>query len=122
MTIETEAVDEDSTHEYCFKLTIRKMPAKIKYAEDLLQFDSHEFLTSFFGKQNVKKDLYYFSEKELQKCSVLFSGSRYQVVFVWGDENKDESGEFVCGTCAIKRTKLKDIGCDFLIYMFYEYV
>ena len=30
--------------------------------------------------------MYYFSEKELKKCSVLFSGTRYQVVFVWGDE------------------------------------
>ena len=57
------------------------------YAEELLQFDSHEFLVSFFGVQNVKKDMYYFSEKELKKCSVLYSGTRRQAVFVWGDEN-----------------------------------
>ena len=31
--------------------------------------------------------MYYFSEKELKKCSVLFSGTRRQAVFVWGDEN-----------------------------------
>lgn len=72
--------------QYNFKLTERKIPSAVKYAEDLLQFDSNELLASFFGNQNIKKDMYYFSEKELKKCSVLFSGTRYQVVFVWGDE------------------------------------
>ncbi len=72
--------------QYTFKLKEKKFPSSIKYAEELLQFDSHEFLISFFGVQNVKKDMYYFSEKELKKCSVLFSGTRYQAVFVWGDE------------------------------------
>jgi hypothetical protein len=87
VSIETSTNVEDSVTEYTFKLRQRKFPSSIKYAEELLQFDSHEFLESFFGKQNVKKDLYYFSEKELKKCSVLFSGTRYQAVFVWGDEN-----------------------------------
>lgn len=76
----------DSTTEYTFELKEKKIPSKIRYAEDLLQFDSQEFLISFFGTQNVKSDLYYFSEKELKKCSVLFSGTKYQVVFIWGDE------------------------------------
>jgi len=76
----------DTASQYTFELTVKKIPERIKYAEDLLQFDSHEFLTSFFGPQNVKRDMYYFSEKELKKCSVLFSGTKYQVVFVWGDE------------------------------------
>ena len=87
VSIETSANVEDSITQYTFTLRQRKFPSSIKYAEELLQFDSHEFLESFFGKQNVKKDLYYFSEKELKKCSVLFSGTRYQAVFVWGDEN-----------------------------------
>ncbi len=76
----------DAASQYTFKLKVKKIPERIKYAEDLLQFDSHEFLASFFGPQNVKRDMYYFSEKELKKCSVLFSGTKYQVVFVWGDE------------------------------------
>lgn len=76
----------DTASQYTFELTVKKIPERIKYAEDLLQFDSHEFLASFFGPQNVKRDMYYFSEKELKKCSVLFSGTKYQVVFVWGDE------------------------------------
>ncbi|MEO5781954.1 MAG: hypothetical protein ABIQ07_01705 [Ginsengibacter sp.] len=31
--------------------------------------------------------MYYLSEKELKKCSVLFSGTPRQAVFVWGDDN-----------------------------------
>jgi hypothetical protein len=85
--IQATAEEDDGIPQYSFKLKVKKIPSSIKYAEDLLQFDSHEFLVSFFGQQNVKKDMYYFSEKELKKCSVLFSGTRYQVVFVWGDEN-----------------------------------
>ena len=85
--IQATAGEDDGIPRYSFKLKVKKIPSAIKYAEDLLQFDSHEFLVSFFGEQNVKKDMYYFSEKELKKCSVLFSGTRYQVVFVWGDDN-----------------------------------
>jgi hypothetical protein len=85
--IQATAGEDDGIPQYSFKLKVKKIPSAIKYAEDLLQFDSHEFLVSFFGEQNVKKDMYYFSEKELKKCSVLFSGTRYQVVFVWGDQN-----------------------------------
>ena len=78
---------KDSTIEYIFKLREKKIPDSVVYAEDLIQFDSHAFLVSYFGEKNVRKDLYYFSEKELKKCSVLFSGTPYQVAFVWGDEN-----------------------------------
>jgi hypothetical protein len=87
ITIRATMENRDSVPQYAFELRQKKLPHTVKYAEDLLQFDSHEFLVSFFGGQNVKKDIYYFSEKELKKCSVLFSGTRYQVVFVWGDEN-----------------------------------
>ena len=78
---------QDSIMQYTFKLKVKTIPSAVMYAEDLLQFDSHEFLSSFFGAQNVKKDMYYFSEKELKKCSVLFSGTPRQAVFVWGDED-----------------------------------
>lgn len=87
--ISVEAIKQvqDSIVQYSFKLKEKKIPDSIVYAEDLLQFDSHEFLVTYFGEKNVKKDMYYFSEKELQKCSVLFSGTPHQAVFVWGDEN-----------------------------------
>jgi hypothetical protein len=78
---------KDSVAEYTFKLQQKKIPDSVVYAEDLLQFDSNEFLVSYFGAKNVTKDLYYFSEKELKKCSVLFSGTPYQAAFVWGDED-----------------------------------
>jgi hypothetical protein len=87
ITIEAITEVQDSITQYTFKLKEKKIPDSIVYAEDLLQFDSHEFLVSYFGGKNVKKDLYYFSEKELKKCSVLFSGTPHQAVFVWGDEN-----------------------------------
>jgi hypothetical protein len=87
IAIEATRQTRDSVTRYTFKLKMKKIPDSIAYAEDLLQFDSHEFLASYFGEKNVRKDLYYFSEKELKKCSVLFSGTRHQAVFVWGDEN-----------------------------------
>ena len=61
------------------------MPDSIQFAEDLLQFYSHEYLVSFFGQSNVVKDLYYFSEKEVAKCTVLFPKTNRQAVFIWED-------------------------------------
>ena len=87
VAIEATRQTLDSVTRYTFKLKVKKIPDSIVYAEDLLQFDSHEFLASYFGEKNVRNDLYYFSEKELKKCSVLFNGTRHQAVFVWGDEN-----------------------------------
>ncbi len=74
--------------QYCLSLEEKAIPdmRELKYAEDLLQFCSHEFLATFFGEGNVKKDMYYFTEKELKKCSVLFGKTSRQVIFVWGDE------------------------------------
>lgn len=85
----------DSDVVYTFTLNQKKIPQSIAYAEELLQFDSHEFLASYFGEKNVTKDLYYFSENELKKCSVLFSGSPYQVAFVWGDENNLDNLSYI---------------------------
>jgi len=87
ITIQAISEMQDGLPQYTFKLKEKEIPSSVTYAEELLQFDSHEFLVSFFGDQNVKKDMYFFSEKELKKCSVLFGGTRRQAVFVWGDEN-----------------------------------
>lgn len=75
--------------QYTFVLEKKEIPgpASIRFAENLLCFDSHEYLVSFFGTANVKKDLYYFSDKQLKKCSVLFPNTSRQVLFVWDDEN-----------------------------------
>ncbi len=61
-------------------------PKDIYYADDLLAFSSHEYLEFYFGKSNVKNDLYYFSSNEIARCSVLFLNTRRQVVFIWRDE------------------------------------
>ncbi|MEP7144817.1 MAG: hypothetical protein ABI707_18175 [Ferruginibacter sp.] len=87
VAVQATTETQNNLTQYVFKLKVKKVPSVVKYAEDLLQFDSHELLVSFFGEPNVKKDMYYLTETELRKCSVLFSGTRYQVVFVWGDEN-----------------------------------
>ena len=62
------------------------LPEKIEFAEDLLAFYSHEYLVSVFGDKNVQKDLYYFSEKEFAKCTVLFPKTSRQAVFIWEDQ------------------------------------
>jgi hypothetical protein len=77
---------QDSISHYSFNLTEKSIPSTLMYAEDLLQFDSHQFLISYFGERNVKRDIYYLSETEFKKCSVLFSGTQRQAVFVWDNE------------------------------------
>jgi len=86
ITIKSSRVMQDSVTLYSFDLVEKSIPSSLRYAEDLLQFDSHEFLVSYFGEHNVKKDRYYLSEKELKRCSVLFSGTERQAVFVWDDD------------------------------------
>ncbi len=95
ITVQATPGVKDDLPQYTFILREKKIPSAISYAEDLLKFDSHEFLVSFFGEQNVKKDLYYFSERELKKCSVLFGNSSHQVVFVWDDENNLNNLAFI---------------------------
>lgn len=55
------------------------------FAEDLLQFSSHEYLVYYFGAKNVKKDIYYFGKNDLVKCSVLLINTKRQVIFIWKD-------------------------------------
>ncbi len=89
LSIQASLVMVDSVANYKFLLQEKSIPdiTEVKYGEDLLHFDSHEFLVSYFGEDNVTKDMYFLSEKELKKCSILFSGTNRQVVFVWKDEN-----------------------------------
>jgi len=89
MTVQTFSFEEEGIPYYSLFFHREEAPAhrNINYAEDLLQFTSHEYLSNFFGADNVKKDLYFFSEKEINKCSVLFPNSTRQVVFIWKDED-----------------------------------
>ena len=89
ITVEVIPGKEEEIPAYTFLLQKKELPdpAKIQHAEDLLCFNSHEYLVSFFGSANVKKDLYFFSENEFKKCSVLFGNSSRQAVFIWDDED-----------------------------------
>ena len=73
---------------YSLSFQQKKLPApqEIQYADDLLQFYSHEYLASVFGNTNVIKDVYYFSAGEISKCSVVFPKTNRQAVFIWEDE------------------------------------
>lgn len=77
---------DDTTYSLLFSKKELPPPEKVQYANDLLQFYSHENLVSVFGGSNVIKDVYYFSENEISKCSVLFPKTNRQAVFIWKDE------------------------------------
>lgn len=74
-------------------------PAEINHADDLLHFPSHEYLVHYFGEENVKKDFYFFSGNELVNCSVLFSNTPRQAVFLWKDEvNRKDIDDVLFGS------------------------
>jgi hypothetical protein len=73
---------------YTFLVTRKEIPdrSNVRFADDLVRFDSHEYLVSCFGEANVKKDTYLFADNESKKCSVLFPNTDEQAVFIWDDE------------------------------------
>ena len=77
--------DMDTLYSLAIKQQEMPLPDSIHFAEDLLQFYSHEYLVSVFGQSNVIRDLYYFSEKDVVRCSVLFPKTNRQAVFIWED-------------------------------------
>ncbi len=100
VTVTTFTETKDSISN-CFLLFYKKTfpdPQDINYADDLLCFTSHEYLVHYFGEENVKKDIYYFSGNELAKCSVLFLNTGRQVVYIWNDEvNKRDIANLLFG-------------------------
>ena len=80
--------NRDGVETYCIKISRRRLPAPadITFAEDLFALNSHEYLSAVFGERFLKKDVFYFSENEVNKCSVIFPGTNMQVIFVWADE------------------------------------
>lgn len=79
---------KDGTKTFCLQLQKDKLPIpkNIKYADDLLAFTSAECLQFYFGKENVVEDNYYFFDKEIAKCSVLFINTQRQAVYIWEDQ------------------------------------
>ncbi len=100
LRVETFSYTEDSLTFYSILHTEKVMPParSVTYAEHLLHFSSHEYLVSYFGEKNVKGDLYYFSESEINKCTILFPNTPRQAVFIWKDEeNLNELSYIVIG-------------------------
>jgi hypothetical protein len=81
-------IDREGNDLYRFRVSETNLPdpKDVVYAEDLLPFQSHEHLVAVFGEENVMKDVYYFTDKDFSKSSVLFPRTRHQAVFIWEDE------------------------------------
>lgn len=77
----------DGTAWYSITFFKKTLPVTrdLYFAEDLLEFTSHEYLVYYFGAKNVKKDVYYFAKNDIANCSVLFINTNRQVIFVWRD-------------------------------------
>lgn len=100
ITVKVSASVKEADTSWSFFVKTQLLPRvkEIIFAEDLLAFNSHEMLRFYFGDKNLKKDLYYFSDKEISKCSVLFPNSNRQVVFIWEDEkNNYQLGQIYIG-------------------------
>lgn len=82
---------------YFFEVEKKTLPKArdIVYAEDLLSLSSHEYLAAVYGDANVKKDFFYFSDEEVNKCSVLFPNTPMQVIFIWKDEASRRDIDFI---------------------------
>lgn len=88
ITVSSNTFQEDTLLYYSFRFHKKKLPSiqSIRFAEDLLQFNTHEYLAAVFGDNKLQKDLYYFSESEVNKCTILFPRTPLQAVFIWKDE------------------------------------
>jgi hypothetical protein len=86
VTISSKPVDTLTEYSFLIRKQILPKPKEISFAEDLSVFNSHEYLRFYFGDKNVKKDIYYLSEKKIGKCSIIFPNTSRQVVFLWADE------------------------------------
>jgi hypothetical protein len=78
----------DSVPYFGLKMNMLKMPKSkdFLYLEDHFVFNSHEFLTTLYGKQNVKSDVFRFSATGTRKCTVIFPNTDRQAIFLWDDE------------------------------------
>ena len=97
ITVLADSMVKDQGVVYSFLLQKIQFPdpGPVQFADDLLKFDSHEHLVYFFGENNVKEDIYQFSENETKKCSVLFPNSSRQAVFIWDDDSNLHKISFI---------------------------
>jgi hypothetical protein len=88
LMVELSSRREDTLSVFKFFVTkeVLPRPSTIRFAEDFLLFNSHENLVYIFGRGNVQKDIYYFSDSNMVRSSVLFPNTNRQIIFVWQDE------------------------------------
>lgn len=88
ITVRTFFSVTDSIKNYALQVQkkILPNPKDVNFGDDLLAFNSHEYLSYYFGKNNVKNDIYFLSENEVVRCSVLFLNTNRQVVYIWKDD------------------------------------
>ncbi len=79
-------VNEDSLQFYSLLFQQQKLPPSrsIRYADDLLQFSSHEMLLAFFGAAYVTMGRF-DGENNGLSYSTLFAGTPKEAMFVWKD-------------------------------------
>ena len=105
----TKTEDTLLYYNFLVKKVTLPSPKNIAYAEDFLAFQSHENLEYVFGKANVKKDIYYFSDSDLVRCSVLFPNTNRQVIFLWKDElNRCNLSHLLIGNTLRGKSASKD--------------
>ncbi len=87
ITITAAATEGEAGQRYLVSIEKRALPRvkDLRFAEDLLTFNSHQHLVVAFGAQNVHKDLFYKSDGTTANCSVIYPGSSREVVFLWQD-------------------------------------
>ena len=87
----------DSVHLYTLTIERKELPKakELVFAEDLLSVNSHEYLCYVFGESAVKKEVFYYSETETNKCSVLLPNTNRQLIFIWNDEKDYSNTAFV---------------------------
>ncbi|MEO8404795.1 MAG: hypothetical protein ABI480_09375 [Chitinophagaceae bacterium] len=97
MTVHVKEEMRDETKMYTIVLIKKPVPtaSSVRYAEDLLFFDSHERLVALFGSSNVKKEMYYFTERDTTRCSVIFPNTNRQAIFIWDDQENYRTLSFL---------------------------
>src|SRR6185436_18302078 len=61
----TERIIDNTDTLYSFRFEHKSLQSSaVRYADDLLQFSSHQHLISMFGAANVVKDVYHYSATE----------------------------------------------------------
>lgn len=86
-TADAASFYQDSLKWFCITFFKKNLSVnkEFLFAEDLLEFTSHEYLVYYFGEKNIQKDIFYFAGNEVVNCSVFFIDTKRQAVFIWKD-------------------------------------